>query len=154
MFTNCGHIHIHIFFHILKVLEIIFKVSGPWTLWLDFYGKYEKTKTRGQIPGKAKMMEWNGWKRKCDQNMVKESAIFVRFETFFFPKLKTVLTQKRWRSLTFFFFAYVIFKNIFPLMSVGLKLFIVIHSFQMTLAWLYVFQTSRFIGVQVKYCVG
>ena len=49
-----------IFFHIVKVLKIFLKLSGRRTVKLVFYGKYEETKTSGQIPGKAKMMvvEW------------------------------------------------------------------------------------------------
>ena len=50
----------NIFFHMVKVLEIIFKMSGRGTLLLNFGGKYEKSKTRAQKLGKAKMMKWNG----------------------------------------------------------------------------------------------
>ena len=47
----------NIFFHMVK---IIFKMSGRGTLLLNFGGKYEKSKTRAQKLGKAKMMKWNG----------------------------------------------------------------------------------------------
>ena len=50
----------NMFFHMVKVLEIIFKISGRGTLLLNFCGKYEKSKTRAQRLGKAKMMKWNG----------------------------------------------------------------------------------------------
>ena len=38
----------NISFHMVKVLEIIFKMSGRGTLSLNFGGKYEKSKTRAQ----------------------------------------------------------------------------------------------------------
>ena len=50
----------NIFFHMVKVLEVIFKMSGRGTLSLNFGGKYEKSKTRAQKLGKAEMMKWNG----------------------------------------------------------------------------------------------
>ena len=78
----------NICFHHVKMLEIIFKMSGRWTQWLNVWGKYEKTKTRGQILGRAKIMQWNRWKSSCDRNMAVKLAIFNGFDKFFFPPVK------------------------------------------------------------------